>query len=150
MNVPSPHVLAYLSQQTIADRGTRELVWKSASSEFCILVLSYFISCTQHGVSFRCNGDPSMHHGQAPGILFPLPSRLLGLVDDDILLRVFDDCSFNLALASLAFKRFQEVDWSEAACSGGLCYEFSQGIINRMDSFKTIGRKREPVDEMVL
>lgn len=52
------------------------------------------------------------------GVFISFPSPVKCPVDDITFRKLFDDLSFELTHTLPAFRRTQEVDWSESSCVG--------------------------------
>lgn len=55
------------------------------------------------------------------------------LVSDDECLCLFNDFSFALVTALLAFNRSREVDRSDSSCLGWFPYKFTEAMVQRID-----------------
>lgn len=62
---------------------------------------------------------------------------------------LFDDLSFDLTQAIIAFRRTQKFDWSELSRVGWFSYSFTKGAVERAESFTILDRKRGADGELL-
>lgn len=97
-----------------AEAGFHEVDWKIEMSELWSSGLGSLLACGHEGPPARWVDDTQVRNHRAPGVRFQIPRRTLVILTDDVVLRVLNDSFFDLMTARFPFKRFQEVDSSDA------------------------------------
>lgn len=69
-----------------------------------------------------------------------MPKRVIRRVDDEAFIKLFDDSTFDLTRALLAFRCSKEVDWKESSCLGGFPYFSDEGAVKKLETFTVLGR----------
>lgn len=124
------------------DTGRREMIWPTAVFAFIVLGLFSFIESAYDGSGSRCGIHARIRGQKTRGALFPLPFRVLRLVDNEAFLKLFDDSSFDLTYALLAPRSTQEVDQSESSSFGWFPYFLAEVSTKRVEAFLLCGRKQ--------
>lgn len=133
-------MLAYFSYYIVAGTDLCQAIGQFAVCEFIALNVTSFLPCAYDGLCSRWVVDARNRRRGARGVLFLLISRVLRLVDHEDITELFDDSSFGLRHVLHAFRRTQEVDWSES-CVGSFLYSFPEGAAERAEAFTMLGQK---------
>lgn len=81
-NVLSRPVLAYVLHEIFAEMELRQVVWRITAHEFIIVVLSFLMVYASDGPCARRTSNVRICSRGFQGVLFPLQSCVIHLVDD--------------------------------------------------------------------
>lgn len=141
LNVPSPAVLANFSHLIVAKTDPPVATWRIAVCKFSVFVLATFMACARDGFCSRWAMDTRIRSRSASGVLFPLPNRVVRLVDDKDFMKLLEDLSLNLTHAFLPFRPSKEVDWFKSSYVGWFPYSFTKTTVERVEEFAVLCRK---------
>lgn len=134
--------LSVFVSDIVAEMDFHKAICRIPVFEFSVLDLVCFLECKRNSPRFCWTTDAWFCIRDTRGVIFPLPSRVVHLVDDRAFMKLFDNLSFHLTHAPLAFRRLQEVDWSKSSCVGWFPYLFEEGAIVLFNAFTALGRER--------
>lgn len=128
----------------------REAIWRVAVSEFSSLVPRFSLPGTRGVPGSPWSTDARTRSRRACGVLFPLPSPVVCLADEEPSIKLFHNSSFDRTLMLLFFRRTQQVLWLEYSCVGRFLYLFSKGVLAKVEYFTLLGRERGTDGELLL
>lgn len=96
VNVPFQLSLAFLSHTIVFETELTEAVWQIATCELSTMGLATVFPCARDGLCVRWTSDSRIGARGAQGVLSPLPSRVLRVVNDKTFLRLDDGFSFDM------------------------------------------------------
>lgn len=131
--VPPPLLLAYFSSRIVNETKLCLVIWRIAVSELTALVVARVSLVVCSGRSRFSRGiDAKIRGWDDSGRLFPFPARVFCLVADESLLKLFDNPSFDLNHALIAFRRTKEVDWSKSSFFRWVPYSILEAHLNEV------------------
>lgn len=139
--VPLPRLLTYVSYQIVSEPDLREAIYRIAVCELTVLVLAFFLACARNDPCSRWFIDERTRGGRACGVIFPLPSSVGRLVDEEAFMKVFDDSSFDLTHALLPFRRTQETNLCASSRVEWFSSSIAEAAVERVEVVTVLGRK---------
>lgn len=94
LNVPSPSVLTLFSCHIVRETELCDVMFRVGVFNFGLFVLAPFLACARDGLASRWGIHARICGRGACAILFPFPSIMVRLVDDETFLKLFDNSSF--------------------------------------------------------
>lgn len=134
--------LACFSQHIVAERGLSKVVYQKETWNILCFVFASLPMCARDGPCVLWIFNAGICSRGACSVMFPLPSCVLRLVDNQFFMKMLQDLSVDMAQALFAFGRSQEFARVEWSCNGWLLYSFSQGAAEQIESLTALGGKR--------
>lgn len=116
INIQSSFVLAYFCYPIVAEKNLFAAIWRIAVCDLSVLVIPFFLACARYSLCFRWTFDAKTCKRDASGAIIRWPSRALNLFDHHVLMRLFEDSSFEVVQTLLAFSSSQDIGWWVSSC----------------------------------
>lgn len=105
--------------------------------------LGSFLSCVRYELCAHWTFVARIRARIAYGLLLLLPSRVLRLVHGQSFMKLFEDLQFDLELALLTFRHFQELDCSESSWVGFLTqFYWLRTSLNRLNLLRCSAKNK--------